>query len=117
MALRPGQARRERRRQMQDAACSAMVPPMSRPQAQRAATRKQRCPASILHHLQLMNDSTLALTTLRDVVWRLMFYAGAVSRPAHQKPARKESAKGALCEVLFWTLDDRGKGSKSGESK
>src|SRR5215472_10501881 len=86
-------------------------------QAQRAATRKQRCPASILHHLQLMNDSTLALTALRDVVWRLMFYAGAVSRPAHQKPARKESAKGALCEVLFWTLDDRGKGSKSGESK
>src|SRR5215470_19570416 len=94
MALPPGQARRERRRQMQDAACSAMVPPMSRSQAQRAATRKQRCPAGILHHLQLMNDSTLALTTLRDVLWRLMFYAGAVSRPRSSKAGEKRKREG-----------------------
>jgi hypothetical protein len=94
-----------------------MVPPMSRPQAPPAATRKQRRPASILYYFHLMNDNTLALTTLRDVVWRLIFYAGAIGRPVHQKPARKESGKGALWEVLFWTLDDRGKGSKSGESK
>jgi hypothetical protein len=63
------------------------------------------------------NDSTVALTTLRDVVWRLMFYAGAVWRPRSSKASEKESAKGALYEVLFWALDDRGKGSKCGESK
>src|SRR5262249_35214655 len=56
MALPPGQARRDRRRQMQDAACSAMVPPMS---------RKQRLPRGIAHHFQLMNDSTPRLKTLR----------------------------------------------------
>src|SRR5215469_5140974 len=98
MASPQGQARREKQRQMRDAACSAMVPPMSRPQAPPAATRKQRRPASILYYFHLMNDNTLALTTLRDVVWRLIFYAGAIGRPVHQKPARKESGKGALWE-------------------
>ena len=28
-------------------------------------------------------------------------YGGAIGSPVHQKPARKESAKGALWEVLF----------------
>ena len=61
-----------------------------------------------------MNDSTLALTTLRDAQCRLMVMAGPFGSPFDQKPVRKESAKDALWEVLFWTLDDRGKGSKSG---
>jgi hypothetical protein len=61
-----------------------------------------------------MNDSTLALTTLRDAQCRLMVMAGPFGSPFDQKPVRKEGAKDALREVLFWTLDDRGKGSKSG---
>jgi hypothetical protein len=61
-----------------------------------------------------MNDSTLALTTLRDAQCRLMVMAGPFGSPFHQKSVRKESAKDALWEVPFWTLDDRGKGSKSG---
>jgi hypothetical protein len=40
--------------------------------------------------------------------------AGPFWQPFHQKPVRKESAKDALWKVFFWTLDDRGKGSKSG---
>ena len=75
---------------------------------------KQGCLAGILHHFRLMNDSTLALTTLRDAQCRLMVMAGPFGSPFHQKPVRKEGAKDALWEVLFWTLDDRGKGSKSG---
>jgi hypothetical protein len=43
-----------------------------------------------------------------------MVMAGPFGSPFDQKPVRKESAKDALWEVLFWTLDDRGKGSKSG---
>jgi hypothetical protein len=34
-----------------------------------------------------------------------------------KRQQEKKARKGALWEVLFWTLDDRGKGSKSGESK
>src|SRR6516165_6210390 len=98
MALPPGQARPERRRQMQDAACSAMVPPMSRPRR-------------ILYYFHLMNDNTLALTRLRGAQCRPMVMAGPLGGPVHQKPARKESAKGTPWEVLFWTLDDRGKGA------
>jgi hypothetical protein len=37
-------------------------------------------------------------------------YGGAI----WQSLSSKERAKDALWEVLFWTLDDRGKGSKSG---
>jgi hypothetical protein len=44
----------------------------------------------------------------------LMVMAGPFGSPFHQKPVRKERAKDTLWEVLFWTLDDRGKGSKSG---
>jgi len=43
---------------------------MSRPQAPPAAARKQRCPASILYYSHLMNDNTLALTTLRGACGR-----------------------------------------------
>jgi len=74
---------------------------MSQPQAQRAATRKQRCPAGILHHLQLMNDSTLAVTTLRDVLWRLMFYAGAVSRPRSSIAGEKRKREGCAMWSAF----------------
>lgn len=38
---------------------------------------KQRCPAGILHHFRLMNDSKLAPTTLRDARCRLMVMAGS----------------------------------------
>jgi hypothetical protein len=43
-----------------------------------------------------------------------MVMAGPFGSAFHQKPVRKERAKDALWDVLFWTLDDRGKGSKSG---
>src|SRR5262245_51306702 len=66
MAVPPGQARRDRRCQMQDAACSAMVPPMSPSKGageqprENSAAQQASC---ITFHL--MNDNTPALTTLR----------------------------------------------------
>src|SRR5215472_8867375 len=73
-------------------------------QAQRAATRKQRCPAGILHHPQRMNDSTLALTTLGDVVWRLMFYAGPFGGPVHQNQQEKKARRVHYVKCFFECL-------------
>jgi hypothetical protein len=41
-------------------------------------------------------------------------YGGAIWQSLSSKACKKERAKDAPWEVLFWTLDDRGKGSKSG---
>jgi hypothetical protein len=51
-----------------------------------------------------MNDSTLALTTLRDAQCRLMVMAGPFGSPFDQKPVRKEGAKDALWQVPFGRL-------------
>jgi hypothetical protein len=41
-------------------------------------------------------------------------YGGAIRQSLSSKARKKRGAKDALWEVLFWTLDDRGRGSKSG---
>jgi hypothetical protein len=83
---------------------------MSRPQAPPAAARKQRRPASILYYFHLMNDNTLALTTLRDVVWRLIFYAGAIGRPVHQKQQEKKAGRVRYGKCFFgrWMIAAKG---------
>src|SRR5262249_58722650 len=66
MALPRGQARQERRRQMQDAACSAMVPPMSRPKgAGKHPPESRACREASRIAFQLMHDTTVRLKTLR----------------------------------------------------
>ena len=44
-------------------------------------------------------------------------YGGAIWQSLSSKACKKERAKDAPWEVLFWTLDDRGKGSKSGREQ
>jgi hypothetical protein len=41
-------------------------------------------------------------------------YGGVIWQSLSSKARKKECAKDALWDVLFWTPDDRGKGSKSG---
>src|SRR5262249_14692117 len=47
----------------------------------------------------------------------LMFYAGAIWRPRSSKASKKRKRERCAMGSAFWTLDDCGKASKSGESK
>src|SRR5258708_24490246 len=64
-------------------------------QAHEQGLEKQRCPAGILHHFRLMNDTTLALTTLRDAQCRLMVVAVALGTAPFPKPLTKKKQQGA----------------------
>ena len=78
---------------------------------------KQHCPAGILHHFRLMNDSTLALTTLRDAQCRLMVMAGPFGSPFHQKPVRKSARRMRYGTCFFGRLMIAAKGASPVERK
>src|SRR6266436_4368009 len=80
-------------------------------QAHEQGLEKQSCPAGILHHFRLMNDSTLALTTLRDAQCRLMVMAGPSGSPFHQKPVRKSARRMRHGKCFFGRLMIAAKGA------
>jgi hypothetical protein len=86
-------------------------------QAHEQGLEKQGCPAGILHHFRLMNDSTLALTTLRDAQCRLMVMAGPFGSPFHQKPVRKSARRMRYGKCFFGRLMIAAKGASPVESK
>jgi hypothetical protein len=83
---------------------------MSRPQAPPAATRKQRCPARILYYFHLMNDNTLALTTLRDLVAADILCRGHLAAPFIKSQQEKKARKVRYGKCFFGRLMIAAKG-------
>jgi len=57
-----------------------------------------------------MNDSTLALTTLRDVVWRLMLCRGRFAAPLIKSQREKKARRVRYVKCFFgrWMIAAKG---------
>jgi len=70
-------------------------------QAHEQGLEKQRCPAGILHHFRLMNDTTLALTTFRDAPMPADGCGGAIWQSLSSKAYKKRTREGCAMGSAF----------------